>query len=115
LHLEDYLTTRHVDVMSKMILAMSCLVGLAYGIEFFTAFYSGSFYETFAFMNRVFGPLAWAFAGMIASLGRPVATAMSARLRLRRPSSSASWIAHVTVVCACMSVASLSPRRTPNT
>jgi molybdopterin-containing oxidoreductase family membrane subunit len=66
LRMEDYLTARHVDVMAKMILAMSCLVGLAYAIEFFTAFYAGNRYETFAFLNRVFGPLGWAFAIMVA-------------------------------------------------
>ena len=66
LHLEDYLTSRHVDVMAKLILAMSCLVGLAYAIEFFTAFYGSNRYETFTFLNRVFGPLGWAFALMVA-------------------------------------------------
>ena len=38
MHLEDYITVRHVDAMCKLILATSRLVGLAYGIEFFTAF-----------------------------------------------------------------------------
>jgi molybdopterin-containing oxidoreductase family membrane subunit len=66
LHLEDYLTPRHVDAMTKLILAMSCLVGLSYAIELFTAFYGGNSYETFAFLNRLFGPLGWAFAMMVA-------------------------------------------------
>jgi Ni/Fe-hydrogenase subunit HybB-like protein len=66
LHLEDYLTPRHVDAMTKLVLATSCLVGLAYAIEFFTAFLAGNPYETFAFSNRALGPLGWAFALMVA-------------------------------------------------
>ncbi len=66
LHLEDYLTPRHIDAMTRLVLAMSCLVGLAYVIEFFTAFYAGNYYETFTFANRALGDLGWAFAIMVA-------------------------------------------------
>jgi Ni/Fe-hydrogenase subunit HybB-like protein len=66
LRLEDYLTARHVDAMAKLVLATSCLVGLSYGIEFFSAFYAGNPYESFTFMNRAYGPLGWAFAIMVA-------------------------------------------------
>jgi molybdopterin-containing oxidoreductase family membrane subunit len=65
MHLEDYITARHVDAMTKLVLATSCLVGLAYAIEFFTAFYSGDSYEAFAFRNRALGPLAWGFGIMV--------------------------------------------------
>jgi molybdopterin-containing oxidoreductase family membrane subunit len=65
LHLEDYLTPRHIDAMAKLVLATSCLVGLAYAIEFFTAFYEGNPYESFAFANRALGPLGWGFAVMV--------------------------------------------------
>ncbi len=44
MHLEDYLTTRHVDAMTKLVLATSCLVGLSYAIEFFSALYAGNPY-----------------------------------------------------------------------
>jgi molybdopterin-containing oxidoreductase family membrane subunit len=66
MHLEDYITTRHVDALTRLVLATSCLVGLSYAIEFFTALYSGNQYESFAFLNRAFGPLGWAFALMVA-------------------------------------------------
>jgi molybdopterin-containing oxidoreductase family membrane subunit len=65
MHLEDYITIRHVDAMSKLVLTTSCLVGLAYGIEFFTAFYVGNQYESFTFLNRALGPLGWGFAIMV--------------------------------------------------
>ena len=41
------------------------IVGYAYGVELFTAWYGVNFYERFAFVNRVFGPLAWGYAIMV--------------------------------------------------
>jgi molybdopterin-containing oxidoreductase family membrane subunit len=66
MHLEDYITARHVDAMTKLVLATSCMVGLAYAIEFFTALFSGNPHESFTFLNRAAGPLAWGFAIMVA-------------------------------------------------
>ncbi|HZT29899.1 MAG TPA: NrfD/PsrC family molybdoenzyme membrane anchor subunit [Bryobacteraceae bacterium] len=63
--LEDYITTRHVDVMCKLLLLTSGIVALAYGTEFFTAFYSGNPYEEFVFLNRAKGPFAWAYWTMV--------------------------------------------------
>ena len=47
--------------MNKIILATGSMVGYAYGMEFFIAWYSGNPYEQFAFVNRAFGPYAWAY------------------------------------------------------
>jgi molybdopterin-containing oxidoreductase family membrane subunit len=66
MHLEDYITPRHVDAMAKLVLVTSCLVGLSYAIEFFTALLAGNSYESFTFLNRALGPLGWAFAVMVA-------------------------------------------------
>jgi molybdopterin-containing oxidoreductase family membrane subunit len=63
--LEEYITQRHIDVMSKLILLTSGIVALAYGTEFFTAFYSGNQYEQFVFLNRARGPFAWAYWTMV--------------------------------------------------
>ena len=41
------------------------MVGYAYAIEFFIAWYSGNPYEQFAFINRAFGPYAWAYWTMV--------------------------------------------------
>jgi molybdopterin-containing oxidoreductase family membrane subunit len=65
MRLENYITPRHVDAMTKLVLATSCLVGLAYAIEFFTALYGGEYYESFTFLNRARGPLGWGFAIMV--------------------------------------------------
>jgi molybdopterin-containing oxidoreductase family membrane subunit len=65
MRLEDYITPLHVDAMTRLVLATSCLLGLAYAIEIFTALYSGEQYESFTFVNRALGPLAWGFAIMV--------------------------------------------------
>ena len=58
LHLEKYITARHLENMAKVLLTTSMIVGLAYGTELFMAWYSGNPYERFTFMNRAFGPYA---------------------------------------------------------
>ena len=63
--LEDYITDRHIDVMCRIILAVSCMVGLAYATEYFIAWYSGNPYERFVFINRKLGPLAWTYWTMV--------------------------------------------------
>ena len=64
-HLEDIITTRHVELMCKVILATGSMVGYAYGMEFFIAWYGGNQYELYAFKNRAFGPYWWAYWSMI--------------------------------------------------
>ncbi len=54
--LEDIITMRHIEVMCKVTLATGSIVGYAYFMEYFIAWYSGSPYERFAFMSRLFGP-----------------------------------------------------------
>jgi Ni/Fe-hydrogenase subunit HybB-like protein len=63
--LENLITLRHLDNMNKIILATGSLVGLAYGTEFFIAWYSKNPYEGFTFMNRAFGPYWWAYWIMV--------------------------------------------------
>jgi molybdopterin-containing oxidoreductase family membrane subunit len=63
--LENLITLRHLDNMNKIILATGSLVGLAYATEFFIAWYSQNQYESFAFMNRAFGPYWWAYWTMV--------------------------------------------------
>lgn len=65
LKLENLITMKHLDNMNKIILATGTIVGYAYATEFFTAWYSGNMYERFVFMNRAFGPYAWAYWTMV--------------------------------------------------
>ncbi len=64
-NLEHLITVRHVENMNKIIVATGTMVGYAYGMEFFIAYYSGNEYEGFVFKNRAFGPYAWAYWTMI--------------------------------------------------
>ena len=65
MNLEKYITLGHLEVMGKVILLTGSIVGLAYGTEFFIAWYSGVEYEKFAFINRATGPYSWAYWIMI--------------------------------------------------
>ncbi|MFB3916174.1 MAG: NrfD/PsrC family molybdoenzyme membrane anchor subunit [Terriglobales bacterium] len=65
MHLEDYITARHMDAMCKLVIATSGIVGLAYATEFFTALYSGNPYEQFVFLNRAKGPFFWGYWTMV--------------------------------------------------
>ncbi len=63
--LEDVITVRHVELMCKVLLATGSMVGYAYGMEFFVAWYGGNPYELYAFKNRAFGPYWWSYWAMI--------------------------------------------------
>jgi molybdopterin-containing oxidoreductase family membrane subunit len=63
--LKRIITIRHIELMNKVILATGMLVGYAYAMEMFIAWYSGAMYEQFAFLNRAFGNFSWAYWTMI--------------------------------------------------
>jgi Ni/Fe-hydrogenase subunit HybB-like protein len=66
-NLEDLITDRHLEIMAKVMLATGLIVAYGYGMEAFTAFYSGSPTERFMMLNRMFGPYAIAYWALIAS------------------------------------------------
>jgi molybdopterin-containing oxidoreductase family membrane subunit len=63
--LEHVITMKHFDYMAKIMLVTGMMVGYAYALEFFIAWYSGNAYELFTFRNRAFGPYAWAYWTMV--------------------------------------------------
>ena len=63
--LQDIITLHHLENMNKIILATGSMVGFAYATEFFIAWYGGNPNESFAFVNRAFGPYAWAYWTMV--------------------------------------------------
>ena len=65
LNWENYVTMGHIEAMCKVIILTGTMVGLAYGTEFFIAWYSGNEYEQYAFINRATGPYWWAYWSMI--------------------------------------------------
>jgi len=59
-HLEHYVTLNHLDATAKTVLFTSMVVGCAYIVEFWVAWYSGVKPEQAYFWNRVFGEWWWA-------------------------------------------------------
>ena len=54
--LQDFITTRHLQNMAKVMLATGLIVVYGYATEIFFAFYSGNPYEKFMILNRITGP-----------------------------------------------------------
>jgi molybdopterin-containing oxidoreductase family membrane subunit len=64
--LKNLITMRHLENMTKIILVTSLMVGYAYSVELFMAWYSQNPSETFLFLgNRPFGPYAPAYWTMV--------------------------------------------------
>jgi len=58
--LEDLITEKHIDNMAKIILLTGTIVGYAYCMELFMAYYSANNYEQQAFLLRgLYGPSVW--------------------------------------------------------
>lgn len=64
-HLEHLITGNHLDLMNRITIATSLIVGYSYVMELFISWYSGSIYEKHAALNRALGPYAWAYWTMI--------------------------------------------------
>lgn len=64
-NLEHIITLDTLEKMNKVMLATGMMVGYAYGVEFFIAWYSGNPLESFVFLNRAFGNYAWAYWIMV--------------------------------------------------
>ena len=65
--MQDIVTIKHLELMNKFMLGTGTLVGYAYAMEFFVAWYSGNPYEWHVFRhNRLWGgPYWWAYWSMI--------------------------------------------------
>ena len=63
--LKQLVTKRHLENIAKIILLTGSMVGYAYAMEFFIAWYGGNPYERYAFVSRALGPYAWAYWTMV--------------------------------------------------
>lgn len=63
--LKHLVTMKVLENMNKIMLVTGTMVGFAYGMEFFIAWYSGNPVEKYAFLNRAFGPYKWAYWTML--------------------------------------------------
>lgn len=63
--IEHIITLDTLEKMNKVMLATGMMVGYAYAMEFFIAWYSGNQIEQFVFLNRALGPYAWSYWIMV--------------------------------------------------
>jgi len=59
--LEDFITTRHLQNMAKVLLATGLIVAYGYMTEIFFGWYGGGIYEEGMLRTRMLGPYAWIF------------------------------------------------------
>ncbi len=64
-NLQDFITTRHLELMGKVMLTTGWIVAYGYFSEFFNAWRSGDIYEKFTAANRAAGPYAPYFWSLI--------------------------------------------------
>src|SRR5436305_403912 len=60
MHLERYITLRHLDMMAKVTIFTGMVVSYAYATEVFIAWYGGNLYLGDHFLSRGPGPYVWA-------------------------------------------------------
>ena len=67
MHLEDYITRQHIELMNIVIIVTGGMVAVAYASEFWVGWYSGSRYEDFMYFSpgAAVGPYWWAFWALI--------------------------------------------------
>src|SRR4051812_41145792 len=63
--LEDFITTRHLENMAKVMLVTGLIVAYGYTIEGFIAWYGGNTYEGFMIWNRLTGPYRWLYWALL--------------------------------------------------
>ncbi|HSS44747.1 MAG TPA: NrfD/PsrC family molybdoenzyme membrane anchor subunit [Thermoanaerobaculia bacterium] len=63
--LSGFVTLRHLQNMAKILLATGLIVGYGYMIEIFMSWYSGNPYEKFMIWNRLTGPYAPVYWGLM--------------------------------------------------
>ncbi len=64
-NLKHVITLDHLEKMNRVMILTGSMVGYAYAMEFFIAWYSGNQFEQFVFLNRALGPYAWAYWTMV--------------------------------------------------
>lgn len=63
--LQNVVTMKHMDIMAKVMLATGMIVTYGYFMEIWSQLYAGILFETALLENRLFGPYAWSFYGLL--------------------------------------------------
>ncbi len=108
--LKRIIKIEHLELMNKVLIATGLMVGYSYGMEFFVAWYSGNEYEGFTFVNRAFGPYAWAYWTMITCnvvspqlhWFKKVRTSPLATLLIGMVINVGMWFERFTIICTSL-------------
>jgi molybdopterin-containing oxidoreductase family membrane subunit len=90
--LERLITMDSIELMNKVVIATSLLVGFAYLSELFIAWYSGVIYERYVFMNRAFGFYAYGYWTMV------ICNVLVPQLFWFKPIRSNMWLMYPIVI-----------------
>jgi hypothetical protein len=63
--LQDFITMRHLENMAKILLVTGLIVAYGYMMEAFIAWYSGNVFEQYVILNRLTGPYAPFYLGLL--------------------------------------------------
>jgi molybdopterin-containing oxidoreductase family membrane subunit len=85
LHLEPYITERHIDVLGRLLLTSSLCIAYGYLMDAFTTFYGSDPAERTMFVERISGIYAYVYWGTIVCNVMLPQLLWSARLRLLQP------------------------------
>jgi len=59
--IKHIITTHHLEITAKLMIVTGLIIGYAYVVEYFVAYYSGNLWEGALYTNRLVGHYAWAF------------------------------------------------------
>jgi Ni/Fe-hydrogenase subunit HybB-like protein len=85
MHLEPYITERHIDVLGQLLLTSSLCIGYGYLMDAFTTFYGSDPADKTMFVERISGIYAYVYWGTILCNVTLPQLLWSARLRLYQP------------------------------
>src|SRR5206468_4292755 len=63
--LENLVTTRHLDLLGKLLLATGLMTAYGYFAEIYAAYYGGELYETQTMWDRFIGAYAFSYWGAV--------------------------------------------------
>lgn len=109
--LDAYMTRLHFENLGKLLLTMSLIMGYAYGMEFFTAWYSGNIFERDTFLDRVigqYGPFTWVMLACnvfipLLLFSRRIRTHLGALLSIAVAALVGMWLERYVIVVSSLS------------
>ena len=109
--LDAYMTRLHFENLGKLLLTMSLIMGYAYGMEFFTAWYSGNIFERDTFLDRVigqYGPFTWVMFACnvfipLLLFSRRIRTHLGALLSIAVAALIGMWLERYVIVVSSLS------------